>query len=252
MMRLNKTLSIVLAAALLPVAVSAQDAMGTVSYALPQTTITLEVEAVRESFYAGPYAKFAQKYLGVNARQEDQQEGAGIGIAVPVAVRPLKERKDRAQRPVITAQEETQGHQARDQPAADCGASGYKEADSAYDGHGSAVQGNPALVAGRPEGIAFHCREQVGVELAQEQLLVSGPDRAAASEEKQDGRQEKDRTDQDADSHAPDIEEEPGRCLAEADDAFIQQQGRFKNEPHDGEQTADAGCVPVEQDGNTH
>ena len=73
MMRLNKTLSIVLAAAMMPVAVSAQDAMGTVSYALPQTTITLEVEAVRESFYAGPYAKFAQKYLGVNARQEDQQ-----------------------------------------------------------------------------------------------------------------------------------------------------------------------------------
>ena len=55
------------------VRMSAQDAMGTVSYALPQTTITFEVEAVRESFYAGPYAKFAQKYLGVNARQEDQK-----------------------------------------------------------------------------------------------------------------------------------------------------------------------------------
>jgi hypothetical protein len=52
---------------------AAQDPMGTVSYALPQTTITLEVEAVRENFYAGPYAKFAQKYLGVDARQEDQQ-----------------------------------------------------------------------------------------------------------------------------------------------------------------------------------
>ena len=51
---------------------SAQDPMGTVSYALPQTTITLEVEAVREHFHAGPYAKFAQKYLGVDARQEDQ------------------------------------------------------------------------------------------------------------------------------------------------------------------------------------
>lgn len=73
-MRLNTKLSIILAAALLPSAGAvAQDAMGTVSYALPQTTITLEVEAVRESFHAGPYAKFAQKYLGVNARQEDQQ-----------------------------------------------------------------------------------------------------------------------------------------------------------------------------------
>lgn len=50
----------------------AQDPVGTVSYALPQTTITIEVEAVREYFYAGPYAKYAQKYLGVDARQADQ------------------------------------------------------------------------------------------------------------------------------------------------------------------------------------
>ena len=66
--------SILLAAGILFPAVrsSAQDPMGTVSYALPQTTITFEVEAVREHFYAGPYAKFAQKYLGVDARQEDQ------------------------------------------------------------------------------------------------------------------------------------------------------------------------------------
>ena len=73
-MRLNRTLSITLAlAALMPAArLSAQDPMGTVSYALPKTSIVLEVEAVRENFYAGPYAKFAQKYLGVDARQEDQ------------------------------------------------------------------------------------------------------------------------------------------------------------------------------------
>ncbi|MCQ2118340.1 MAG: DUF4831 family protein [Bacteroidales bacterium] len=50
---------------------SAQDPAGTVSYALPQTTIVFEVEAVREYFYAGPYAKYAQKYLGVTAREED-------------------------------------------------------------------------------------------------------------------------------------------------------------------------------------
>ena len=74
-MRINRKLTSLLAAAVLipSVAMNAQDAMGTVSYALPQTTITLDVEAVLESFYAGPYAKFAQKYLGVNARQEDQK-----------------------------------------------------------------------------------------------------------------------------------------------------------------------------------
>ena len=73
-MKNYRTVSLLcLAAALLPVGgISAQDPMGTVSYALPQTTITIEVEAVREYFYAGPYAKYAQKYLGVDARQSDQ------------------------------------------------------------------------------------------------------------------------------------------------------------------------------------
>ncbi len=50
----------------------AQDPAGTVTYALPQTSITFEVEAVRENFFAGPYAKYAEKYLGVSARQENQ------------------------------------------------------------------------------------------------------------------------------------------------------------------------------------
>ena len=44
-----------LAAAIFPVGkLSAQDPAGAVSYALPQTTISLEVEAVREYFHAGP------------------------------------------------------------------------------------------------------------------------------------------------------------------------------------------------------
>ncbi len=47
------------------------DPAGTVSYALPQTVIRLEVQAVRESFHAGPYARYAQKYLGIEARTAD-------------------------------------------------------------------------------------------------------------------------------------------------------------------------------------
>ena len=66
-----RTLSL-LALAALSAPSYAQDLVGTVSYALPQTTITMEVEAVREYFYAGPYAKYAEKYLGVQARQADQ------------------------------------------------------------------------------------------------------------------------------------------------------------------------------------
>ncbi|MBR1435598.1 MAG: DUF4831 family protein [Bacteroidales bacterium] len=64
----------------------AQDPVGSISYALPKTVITLEVEAVREDFHAGPYARFAQKYLGVEARQEDQVSCTVTSITmVPMA-----------------------------------------------------------------------------------------------------------------------------------------------------------------------
>ncbi len=58
----------------LPLMVSAQnsDPEGYVTYALPSTTIVLEVEAVQETFHAGPYAKFAEKYLGIKPRMKDE------------------------------------------------------------------------------------------------------------------------------------------------------------------------------------
>ena len=45
---------------------------GVISYALPKTVLVFDVKAVRESFYAGPYARYAQKYLGVQARQKNE------------------------------------------------------------------------------------------------------------------------------------------------------------------------------------
>lgn len=42
-----------------------------VTYCLPSTTLTVEVDAVREVFFAGPYAPFAKKYLGIDVRKED-------------------------------------------------------------------------------------------------------------------------------------------------------------------------------------
>ena len=48
------------------------DPSGLVTYSLPSTVIALEVDAVQERFYAGPYAKFAEKYLGIKARQNDE------------------------------------------------------------------------------------------------------------------------------------------------------------------------------------
>lgn len=61
---------------LLPAAASAQkksDPEGFLTYSLPSTTIVLEVEAVQESFYAGPYARYAEKYLGIKVRQKDEE-----------------------------------------------------------------------------------------------------------------------------------------------------------------------------------
>lgn len=47
-------------------------AQESVTYSLPQTTVHLKVTAEKESFIAGPYARFAQKYLGAAARTADQ------------------------------------------------------------------------------------------------------------------------------------------------------------------------------------
>lgn len=61
--------------ALMPFVSSAQtnsDPEGYVTYSLPSTVITLDVEAVQEKFYAGPYAKYAEKYLGIKPRMKDE------------------------------------------------------------------------------------------------------------------------------------------------------------------------------------
>lgn len=68
---MKKTLAI-FSALILSQAVFAQDPAGAVVYSLPSTTLTFDVEAVQENFYAGPYAKYAAKYLGIQVREEDQ------------------------------------------------------------------------------------------------------------------------------------------------------------------------------------
>ena len=49
----------------------AAEPVGTLSYCLPMTSLTFEVEAVKETFYAGPYAEYAKKYLGIDVRKDD-------------------------------------------------------------------------------------------------------------------------------------------------------------------------------------
>lgn len=46
---------------------------GAIIYSLPSTTISLKVTADHESFVAGPYAAFAQKYLGIDARKNSAE-----------------------------------------------------------------------------------------------------------------------------------------------------------------------------------
>ena len=56
------------------------DAEGYMTYSLPSTAIVLEVEAVQEKFYAGPYAAYAEKYIGIKARQKDEPTFQLTGI----------------------------------------------------------------------------------------------------------------------------------------------------------------------------
>ena len=62
-----KRILMMAAAAAVATLAQAQD----VTYSLPVTTVTVEVDAVREVFFAGPYAPFAKKYLGMDVPQED-------------------------------------------------------------------------------------------------------------------------------------------------------------------------------------
>lgn len=58
------------------------DPVGTISYCLPNTSLTFEVEAVEEVFHAGPYAKYAQKYIGVEARQQDETTYSLVSVTM--------------------------------------------------------------------------------------------------------------------------------------------------------------------------
>lgn len=72
---LNKTLYIIAACILCLQAgafAQSEEVPGTLSYSLPQTVLRIEVSARIERFHAGPYARYAMKYLGVKADEEDR------------------------------------------------------------------------------------------------------------------------------------------------------------------------------------
>jgi hypothetical protein len=57
-----------------------------VVYALPSSVIEIHVEAVHELFTAGPYARYAQKYLGMTAEMENREHHHLKSIALRTIV----------------------------------------------------------------------------------------------------------------------------------------------------------------------
>ena len=47
-----------------------------ITYALPSTTLTVEVEVEQTSFFAGPYANYARKFLNMDAKDRDAVSSA--------------------------------------------------------------------------------------------------------------------------------------------------------------------------------
>jgi hypothetical protein len=55
-------------------------------YSLPSTTFKVEVDAVQEYFFAGPYAAFSQKLLGFSAAEEDSVTSRIIRVSMQPCV----------------------------------------------------------------------------------------------------------------------------------------------------------------------
>lgn len=77
---------------------SAEDPAGIMTYSLPSTSLAIEVEAVQEHFFAGPYAGYARKYLGMDVRQKNVAACSISGVTVT----PLVE-ADQSRRYVLDA-----------------------------------------------------------------------------------------------------------------------------------------------------
>ena len=89
-MKIKLMTALAFAFALVQMTASAQtgsDPTGYVTYSLPQTVLSLEVEAVRETFYAGPYAKYAEKYLGIKQAASSTSADCSVDISCTAVIR---------------------------------------------------------------------------------------------------------------------------------------------------------------------
>lgn len=69
-------------AAVLAAGLKAAGEDGAVEYSLPKTVLKLDVSAEREVFFAGPYAKYARKYLGIDARETDRTTVKVVSVSM--------------------------------------------------------------------------------------------------------------------------------------------------------------------------
>lgn len=69
------------------------DPKGSVAYCLPKTTLLLEVEAQKNVFYAGPYARYASKYLGIEVPQKDQTQYHILSVRMTPVVEADQDRR---------------------------------------------------------------------------------------------------------------------------------------------------------------
>lgn len=87
MVEMKKFLVIATLATLCCLTSAAQETYsGYVSYSLPRTDLVFEVTARQEVFHAGPFAKYAKKYLGIDARQKDETSFKITNIKLTSAV----------------------------------------------------------------------------------------------------------------------------------------------------------------------
>lgn len=72
----------VLSLAILPMTAQNSDLSDVLVYSLPSTSLHLDVEAEREVYTPGPYAKFAKKYLGLDVDSEPYEKYHLLSVKV--------------------------------------------------------------------------------------------------------------------------------------------------------------------------
>lgn len=81
-----KRIMTILALAVVGIQAMAQAPAGSVSYSLPKTVLNFTVEAQGVHYTAGPYARYADKFLGLDVKEEDSTTWQVVSVDMVSAV----------------------------------------------------------------------------------------------------------------------------------------------------------------------